>query len=162
MWVYSPRTALDGRNFSENFVAGDRIVVAFHAVTTRDPLHLAFPYGAFDYAVGYESSISPKQYDIARKRFGFGVAFDREHITRPDGGQHACAGRAQAQISKGAKDFCRQLASRPIARFQIIGCTGFPHEVLRWKWQDPCVPLTLPQVSALVSNTCSWRTAGFR
>jgi len=89
-------------------------------------------------------------------RFRSVVTADGQQITRPDGGQHAGAHDSQAQSPEGAKHLRRQLTPQ-----RLTGCDRFGHETFLFEWHCACVVCTFPQVKALVSKTCSWRTAGF-
>jgi len=153
--------ALDGSNAAQEFVGGNLRIVMVERIPPGDPIGDALADCPLDHSVGEQTPLPGKQYDIAWKRLGGTAPAHGKNVTRPDGGQHAGARGAQAQSARGAEHLRRQLASQ---RFpgRATSCDLSCHEFLLFWWHPYCVTWILPQLSALVSKTCSWRTSGFR
>ncbi|HTW59279.1 MAG TPA: hypothetical protein VMD99_14200 [Terriglobales bacterium] len=83
---------------------------------------------------------------------------DYESIAGPDCGQHTQASGAHAQAAAATQYFGRHFAFKSTP---VEGQRRRIHDALVFPAQLACVILIFPHESAEVTNTCSWRKAGF-
>ncbi|MGA9059104.1 MAG: hypothetical protein WB763_21640 [Terriglobia bacterium] len=147
--------ALDGSNAAQEFVGGNLRIVMVEPIPPGDPKGGALVDCPLDHSVGEQAPLPGKQYDIAWKRLGGTAPAHVKGVARPNGGQHAGAGGSQAQPPPGAGDLRRQLTSQRFPGCAAASCDRFAHKFFLLNLHDPCVVCALPQLSALVSKTCS-------
>jgi hypothetical protein len=118
----------------------DRSVGCGHRIAAR---HEAGAMAGDD-AMGEEPALANEDDDVADMGALGGTGAHEEDVAGTDGGKHARALHAQPQAAGGSNERGGKL-----------------YELRRLVLHDAWVALILPQASAIVSNTRSWRKAGF-
>jgi hypothetical protein len=110
-----------------------------------------------------ETVVAKKENEVTARNLSELGAADQQKIAGPKRRHHARAGDLKAEFTKASENLRGQAA---LARL-IPGGDGRGHnhapgyEVFLFELHDPCVGLTLPQESAMVSKIRSCRNAGF-
>jgi hypothetical protein len=99
--------------------------------------------------MGEEAGADREQHDVSGLDLLDGPTADEEHIAWPDCGKHAVPVDPHTRLTKTEQHFSDQ------------GRSGVRQDVFRTDLHAPLVGFTLPQASAIVSNTCSRTKAGF-
>jgi len=84
------------------------------------------------------------------------TAANVDGVVGPNGREHARAEHVHADPAEATEHFRSQFAGDGAGMMKVRGV----HEFRRLARQENCVVLTLPQASAIVSKTCSWRKDG--
>jgi hypothetical protein len=99
---------------------------------------------AGDDTVGKETALAKEYHDVADARALGGAGAHEEDVAGTNGGKHARALDAEPQPPGGANEGRGEL-----------------YELRRLVLHEACVVSIFPHASAIVSNTRSWRNAGF-
>jgi hypothetical protein len=117
------------------------------AFATQEPMH-------------NQPIILAKYEDWARSEIARLDGMNRQQIAGPENRDHADPWDFELDLPGEAHDIGYEIAACCL-EMRFGDHSWLCYEVLRLKWQEPCVDCTLPQDSAMVSKTRSWRTAGF-
>src|SRR5450631_2392136 len=142
----------DERNPSQEVALRHRRIGGGHGVSASQKFSILRLAPGYD-AVSKKAAVAAEQDDVSGRNGVAAHALNYERVSRPDRGQHAPSGDAQAQSPGRAQHFPRQFTLEGVG---FVPCWWRQsHDALVWPMQPDEVGSIFPHESAVVTNTCS-------